>query len=197
LSVDFPQGRQDPVARLWQELEPWFRQELDDEAVWKRDVLGILPAHGLSLIDLQPAELDRVWHLIADRMDPPVTSVEWPEWLRSVPAELSSEGAFAAASRRYMPLIFEAESIVVAELRLPPFQVEIYRNQLGLFWTLGEDTGWEPEHVAALAVLIGDLRKLLPRARMTFDRQPEMFWHAIDAYLASRGSWEEPPAPHD
>ena len=45
-------------------------------------------------------------------------------------------------------------------------------------------------------MLIGDLRKLLPTAHISFDRQPEIIWHAIDAYLTSRGSEGVPPAPH-
>ena len=192
----FPQQPNDPVARLWLELEPWFRRELDDEAVWNRDELGIMPAHGVSLTGLQPADLDRAWQFIADRMHPPVGSVEWPDAIKSALLEVLSDGAFAAANRRYMPLIFEFEGIVVADRRLPPLQVGTYRDQLGMFWTVGDDTRWEPEHVAALAVLIGDLRKLLPTARMTFDREPEIIWRAIDSYLASRGSEETPPAPH-
>jgi hypothetical protein len=68
----FPHEPQDPVERLWHQLEPWFREELDDEAVRKRDILGIPPAHGVALIDVQPADLDRACQFIAGRMRPPL-----------------------------------------------------------------------------------------------------------------------------
>lgn len=198
------QKPQDPVARLWQELEPWFKEALDEEAIRLRDVLGIFPVHGVTWTDLQPADLDRAWGVIADRVDPPNPSVRWWDAIRSPLPEALSDGAFAAASRRYMPLCFEVEAITVINQRLPTLDVEIWAdtgrspggNEIKLFWRIN-DPGWEPQTVAALSVLIGDLRKLLPTASMGFDRQPEIIWRAINAYLASRGSEGESPAPHD
>jgi hypothetical protein len=184
--------QQDPVARLWQEVEPWFIEELDEETAWLRDELGIMPAHGVRWTDLQPAVLDRAWAVIADRIHPPIPIVRWPDAMASPLPEVLSEGAFAAASRRYLPLCFDVEALTVANERLPTLAVTIdadlrrpRASGVGVSWRVN-DSGWKPQTVAALAVLIGDLRNLLPAAPMTFDRQPEIIWRAIDAYLASR-----------
>ena len=126
-----------------------------------------------------------------------------------------SEGAFAAACRQLMPLLFEVEAITVANQRLPTLDVEIWAeksrppdrkvklfwrrgrapegNTIKLFWRIN-DPGWQPQTVAALAVLIGELRSLSPTSSMRGPRvNPEAFLRAIDVYLASRGDEAGPP----
>ena len=216
---------------LWQHVEPWFKEELAEEAIRLRDELGIIPSHGVRLTNLEPAEVDRAWWLIADRVDldagiaepelrrqhrPPTPSVRWWDAMRSE-LQWMSEGAFAAASRQLMPLLFEVEAITVANQRLPTLDVEIWAeggrppdrkmklfwrrgrapegNTIKLFWRIN-DPGWQPQTVAALAVLIGELRSLSPTSSMRGPRgNPEAFLRAVDAYLASRG--DEAGQPHD
>ena len=202
--------------RLWQQLEPWFKKELDDETVRLRDELGIIPARGVRLTNLDPAELDRAWAVIADRVDPPNPAARWWDAMRSpIPAVLS-EGAFAAASRQYMPLCFEVEAITVANQRLPTLDVEIWAekgrppkrkvklfwrrgrapegNRIKLFWRIN-DPGWQPQTVAALAVLIGELRSLSPTSSLRASLNQEAFLRAVDAYLASGA--DEASLPRD
>jgi hypothetical protein len=188
--------------RLWQQLEPWFKKELDEETVRLRDELGIIPGHGVRLTNLDPAELDRAWAVIADRVDPPNPAARWWDAMRSpIPAVLS-EGAFAAASRQYMPLCFEVEAIAVANQRLPTLDVEISAekcrppegNRIKLFWRIN-DPGWEPQTVAALAVLTGELRSLSPTGSIRASLNQEAFFRAVDGYLASRG--DEAGLPRD
>ena len=201
--------------RLWQQVEPWFKEELAEEAIWLRDELGIIPSHGVRLTNLEPDELDRAWAVLADRVDPPNPAAGW-DAMRSPIPELN-EGAFAAASRQYMPVVFAVEAITVANQRLPTLNVEIWAkegrppdrksklfwrrgrapegNTIKLFWRIN-DPGWEPQTVAALAVLIGELRSLSPTSSMRGPRgNPEAFLRAVDAYLASRG--DEAGQPHD
>lgn len=187
--------------RLWQQLEPWFRKKLDEETVRLRDELGIIPGHGVRLTELEPSELDRAWAVIADRVGPPSQAARWWDAMGSPIPEVLSEGAFAAASRQYMPLCFEVEGITVANERLPTptLNVEIWADtppagtsQIGLFWRIN-DAGWEPQTVAALAVLIGDIRSLTPTSSIEASLNQDAFLLAVDVYLASRGDEAGPP----
>ena len=126
-----------------------------------------------------------------------------------------SEGAFAAASRQFFPVCLEVEAITVADQRLPTLDVEIRAEEdrppdrkIRLFWRRGHapegnaiklfwrinDPGWEPQTVAALAVLIGELRSLSPTSSMRASLNEGAFLRAVDVYLASRG--DEACLPH-
>ena len=119
--------------------------------------------------------------------------------MRSPIPEVLSEGAFAAAGRQYMPLCFEVDGITVANVRLPTLNVEIWADtrrpgtsQIGLFWRIN-DPSWEPQTVAALAVLIGDIRSLTPTNSIEASLNQAAFLRAVDVYLASRGDEAGPP----
>lgn len=169
---------QDPTSRLWHELGAWFR---DDSSHAGPD---------LSFSDLTPTDLERGWQFLAARADPidPAKTV-WDSVndCEVSAAEVLKDGAFAAATR-CSNLLMGLSNVKSGSVRLPWLGVMLWPTELALYWWVGKDE-WNAETLAGFAVLLADLRTLLPNSPVSLEwDSDDDFWPAIDAYLSALGS---------
>ena len=163
-------------TRLWRRVKDWF---VDDVTHAGAD---------LSFEGLSSAEVSRLFGLLRKRASriAPNASVWDAELERDVlldslddPAALVERGAAAGF---IVPLL----DVRVGDEILPWLGVFLWENSLALYWWVGEDEGWNPTRVGALALLIDELRRAVPRARLALEwGGANEFFGAIDEYLAA------------
>lgn len=168
----------DPTARLWRELESWFRDE--DLSYAGGDV---------EFDGLTPEEVERGWAFLAEKADPlnPSHTV-WDDHAdkKVSVVEMMANGAIAAAARS-PGVIVGLYNVEVGSARLPWLGITLWSAGLAPYWWISDDSGWEPHSVAGLAILLHQLRdEVLPAAAITLERGDDVtFWNAIDTYIAT------------
>jgi hypothetical protein len=167
-----------PAEVLWRELESWFREE-DGSSHAGPD---------LTFSDLKPADVERVWQFLrsrADPLDPQRTTWDAVDEAEVSVAAVLERGAVAAASR-CASLLVVLDGSTSNGVRLPWLGVFLDPRAVALYWWVSDDAGWNPDTVAALATLIGDLLRLAPAARLELEWGGyEEFRQAIDAYRSA------------
>jgi hypothetical protein len=165
----------DPTARLWRELEGWFREEDGSEHA----------GPDVGFPNLRPEELERGWEFLAaraDSLDP--TKTVWDEQeSRAVSVVTAIENGAIAAVARYSSPLFPLRNVRCANTRLPWLGVWLFPEELAFYWWVS-DSEWNKDTVAGLAELLGDLMNLLPRSHPTneWDADDD-FWPPIERYL--------------
>ena len=170
---------QTPADLLWRELEEWFREED-----------GVSHAGPDVMFDgLEAADVDRLWQLLrssADPMNPAQTT--WDEIdNEDVSVVTALERGTVAAAARCPNLLLALTGVTSHGVELPWLGVFIYTDALAFYWWVSDDAGWNAETVAALAMLIDDLRRLAPAARIEvgWDDEGREFLPAIDRFVSA------------
>ena len=167
---------EDPAARLWRDLEPWFRDEQSEH-------------HGpdVGFPNLRPEELERGWEALAARADPlDPTETLWDEETKSEVSVVRAleNGAVAAAARYPTPLL-SLRNVKCANVRLPWLGVWLWPEELSFYWWV-DDFSWNQRTVAGFAELLGELMNLIPRSHPTIEWDEDGdFWPAIERYLGA------------
>lgn len=68
---------------------------------------------------------------------------------------------------------------------LPDLFISVHRDGFSLYWWVGHpEDDWSPKEVAALVVLLAELRELVPHALLEFEWPSEApgFWDIVAKY---------------
>ena len=168
-----------PSEQLWTDLRDFF----EDES-------GYFAGGTVWFLDIQPDDVRRLWDHISVKAtsigeDPRIyyddeTDPDTPAPPDAIGRLLASDGVIG-----FNPTVEGVRSH--GEL-LPDLFVELVSDAFGIYWWVGHPKDdWNPVTAAALAKLLGELRALVPNARLNLEHSddPLELWGPITAYLAS------------
>jgi hypothetical protein len=171
--------RPTPAEALWSDVHEWFGEEDG----------GSHAGPDITFDGLDSADVERVWQFLRAAADPIDTAHTTWDAVDNVEVGILTalEHGTAAAAARCPNLLVGLTGITVRGAKLPWLGVFIYTDGVGLYWWVSDDSGWNPETVAALAKLIDELRQLAPAARVCVegDEEGTAFLPSIDRFLSA------------
>lgn len=164
-----------PVDRLWRSIGDLFY-----------DDTGYHPGPDVGFDGLSPGDVERLWaHLESRSTSIPDEPISWtPHDCAYQPLKLPEavrlvlDGRIENIALRLRDLCSEGES-------LPDLFVELWADYFNLYWWTGHpEDDWTPTKVAALVVLLAELRDLVSHAQPDYEwpDDPPGFWDIVQNY---------------
>ena len=167
--------RSTPEDRLWHEIGFLF----EDES-------GYYAGPDVGLWELAPNDVERVWtHFEACCTSFPDEPLRWtPDDTEHQPLKLPGAVSLVLAGG------IEGLEMRLSGVRsqgevLPDLFISVHRDGFSLYWWVGHpEDDWSPKEVAALVVLLAELRELVPHALLEFEWPSEApgFWDIVAKY---------------
>lgn len=161
---------------LWRSLHSFFE---DEEGL-------SYAGNDVGFDDLAPDDVERLWDCLRTR----ATSIgaEPTIWDRNRedvpdPPELDEAVRLLAHGNGIGYVKVSLEAVESKGVRLPELSVELWPDALSMYWWVGE---WDATTAAALVELLGELRALVPHARLAHETPKDAgeFWGPVQRYLA-------------
>lgn len=165
-----------PSERLWQSLVDLFD---DKETSHAGPDVGFDALSGVDVL--------RVWDYLSARTksvdDDPVVWDTNNEDLPNTPPLTEAVALLARGELGYVKVALNG--VESNTMLLPELMLELWPDAVSMYWWVG--TGWwDAETVGAFADLLGQLRGLVPHARLAYEQpDTEEFWGPVNSYVAT------------
>jgi hypothetical protein len=160
--------------RLWLELRDAFE---DDDG-------GLYANCDVEFDGLSGTDILRMWDYIESRATAITERVVWDRNNEPPDETLDLAEAVARLARGELGYV-SVNANGLKPRRVPPVALELWPDAVSLYWWVNDD-GWDTETVAELAEFLGELRALVPHARLAYEElDVEQFWGPVNSYLAT------------